>query len=322
MFRRVLRSLALLVLCMVYLPAVPVAGSAAATSGCTRINQRVTISGKTSLRSFCLFTYASLITMDSSGNLYVTVGRQGAGSLPRAGVVKLSQDGVVLGTFGSHGTRPGQFISPVGVAVDRSGNIYVSDGDLNRINKFSPDGKFLAKWGDGNGRGALSSPAGEAFDPHGHLWVADLYNNRIVEYSTSGKYLGACCKTSRRFIGFLHPMDLQFDAHGDMYVAEHLADAVAKFDPRGNFLGITQPTYGVIEGVALDSHGNVYEGAALPPGYIPKFSPSLKHITNIRVGSGGADLVVDRAGDLYLTDDSGNRIIKTDPTGKWLAVWK
>jgi hypothetical protein len=32
--------------------------------------------------------------------------------------------------------------------------------------------------------------------------------------------------------------------------------------------------------------------------------------------------VVDRTGDMYITDDSGSRIIKTDPTGKWLAVWK
>jgi sugar lactone lactonase YvrE len=280
----------------------------------------VTISGKTTTRSFCLFTYPGLISMDSSGNLYVAVGPNGVAPVRRAGVVKLSQDGVVLGTFGSYGTRPGQIISPTGVAVDHSGNIYVADGTLNRITKFSPRGKFLTKWKGGG----FSTPGGEAFDPHGHLWVTDLYNNRVVEYSTSGKYLGSCCKPSGRFFGFLHPMDLQFDARGDMYVAEHLAGAVAKFDPRGKFLGITVPTYGVIEGMALDSHGNVYEAATLarnPPG-MPKFSPSLKHITNVPVNTNNADLVVDRTGDMYITDDSGSRIIKTDPTGKWLAVWK
>jgi hypothetical protein len=99
--------------------------------------------------------------------------------------------------------------------------------------------------------------------------------------------------------------------------------AVAKFDPRGNYLGITQSPYSAIEGMALDLHGNVYEAATAArnqPG-MPKFSPSLKHITNLPVNTNSADLVVDRAGDMYITDDVGNRIVKTDPTGKWLAVW-
>jgi DNA-binding beta-propeller fold protein YncE len=251
----------------------------------------------------------------------VTVGLQAAGETTRAGVVKLSRDGVVLGTFGSHGTRSGQFISPAGVAVDHAGDIYVSDAVLNRVQKFTPSGKFLAVWG-ASGRNALDYPFGMAFDPKGHLWVADLYGNRIVEYSTSGRYLGSCCKTSRRFPGFIHPSDLQFDTRGDMYVSDHLEGAILKFDRKGNFLAISKPTYGQNEAMALDSHGNAYESASGPAfGTIPKFSPALKHITTIRVGTNSADLVVDRAGDLYITDDAGNRIVKTNSHGKELAAW-
>src|SRR4051794_20563559 len=38
-----------------------------------------------------------------------------------------------------------QFNDPIGVAVDGSGNLYVSDRESHRILKFSPTGNLLAK---------------------------------------------------------------------------------------------------------------------------------------------------------------------------------
>jgi hypothetical protein len=40
--------------------------------------------------------------------------------------------------WGSWGGGDGEFISPAGVAVDSSGNVYVSDKILSRIQKFAP----------------------------------------------------------------------------------------------------------------------------------------------------------------------------------------
>ena len=53
----------------------------------------------------------------------------------------------VAGTFGKEGTGNGQFSTGVtGLAVDAAGNVYVSDGNLNRIQAFSAKGAFLRKY--------------------------------------------------------------------------------------------------------------------------------------------------------------------------------
>jgi DNA-binding beta-propeller fold protein YncE len=65
------------------------------------------------------------------------------------------------------------------VAVDGSGNVYVSDTRNQRIEKFDSGGTFLAKWG-------TPYPwLGVAVDGSGNVYVADLGNNRIEKWSLS-----------------------------------------------------------------------------------------------------------------------------------------
>ena len=47
-------------------------------------------------------------------------------------------------SFGSFGSGPGQFEHPRGVTITNKGNILVVDRNNNRIQKFTPDGRFLA----------------------------------------------------------------------------------------------------------------------------------------------------------------------------------
>lgn len=51
-----------------------------------------------------------------------------------------------LKAWGYQGSDEGQFNYPSGVAVDSSGNVYVSDLHNNRIQKFTSDGKFITMW--------------------------------------------------------------------------------------------------------------------------------------------------------------------------------
>src|SRR5918996_2248070 len=56
-------------------------------------------------------------------------------------------DGDYRADFGAYGTGDGQFIWPTAAAVDRNGDVYLSSESEHRIQKFSPTGQFLGKWG-------------------------------------------------------------------------------------------------------------------------------------------------------------------------------
>ena len=49
-------------------------------------------------------------------------------------------------SWGNEGTDNGQFDFPSGVAVDIDGNVFVTDTQNHRIQKFTNDGDFLSKW--------------------------------------------------------------------------------------------------------------------------------------------------------------------------------
>ncbi|GAG42718.1 unnamed protein product, partial [marine sediment metagenome] len=46
--------------------------------------------------------------------------------------------GIFVIEWGSVGSENGQFENPYGIALDGSGNVYVSDVENNRIQKFGP----------------------------------------------------------------------------------------------------------------------------------------------------------------------------------------
>jgi DNA-binding beta-propeller fold protein YncE len=74
------------------------------------------------------------IVLDRDGNLWVA-------DYGNDRVVKLSPDGRLLLSWGSHGSGPGEFVGPKGVAVDPStGRLYVADTGNARVLRLGPDG--------------------------------------------------------------------------------------------------------------------------------------------------------------------------------------
>ena len=56
-------------------------------------------------------------------------------------------DGKLVATCGKGGTGDGEFNQPWGITLDKDGNIYVADWKNHRVQKLSPQGKFLMKIG-------------------------------------------------------------------------------------------------------------------------------------------------------------------------------
>ena len=67
------------------------------------------------------------------------------------------------GGDGISGAGDGEFNYPSGIATDESGFVYVTDTYNHRIQKFTSDGQFVAKWGSyGSGDGQFNYPRGIA----------------------------------------------------------------------------------------------------------------------------------------------------------------
>jgi sugar lactone lactonase YvrE len=136
-----------------------------------------------------LFYYPTGVAVDAATNVYVADSENNT-------IRKITPAGLVTtfaGSPGNSGTNDGPctnalFYVPVGVAVDRLGNLYVADEFNYTIRKVTSNGVVTTIGGtpgviggaDGIGAAAaFAGPTGVAVDGSGRVYVADFENNRI-----------------------------------------------------------------------------------------------------------------------------------------------
>ena len=94
--------------------------------------------------------------------------------------------------MGTQGSGDGQFEFPNGIAIDSADNVYVSDPNNQRVQKFSNTGAFITKWGSpgsGNGQFGGAQSIGLAIDSANNVYVSDSGNSRIQKFTSSGAFL-------------------------------------------------------------------------------------------------------------------------------------
>lgn len=93
-------------------------------------------------------------------------------------------------TFGKEGSAPGEFIAPIGIAINGE-ELFVSDSGNNRIQVFDLDGSFLREFGStGDKPGELGRPM--HLDIYNDkLFVTEYLNDRIQVFSLVGDPLFA-----------------------------------------------------------------------------------------------------------------------------------
>lgn len=97
--------------------------------------------------------------------------------------------GLVLPARGQFGTGKSEFIFPMGIALDRQGNIYISEAGNDRIQKLSPELEWLAWWGRyGSDSLSLNDPIGIAVTDKDLVLVADSGNRRLVGFDREGHF--------------------------------------------------------------------------------------------------------------------------------------
>lgn len=114
-----------------------------------------------------------------------------------------------IGTTGHNHelTTEGNFGAPFAAAVDKEGNLYVSDMLNNRVQVFDADGNFVRSWGKiGDAAGQFGRPKGIAVDSDGHIWVADQALDRVTIFGNKGELLlafGTHGKIASQFKGLV-----------------------------------------------------------------------------------------------------------------------
>ncbi|MGH8852935.1 MAG: gluconolaconase [Telluria sp.] len=164
-----------------------------------------------------------------------------------ARVTTLAGDGIPGVSDGPAATS--RFDDPFGVAVDRKGKVYLSDGgDANRIRSVAPDGTVASVAGgregftDGVGTAAaFHTPSALAFDHEGNLYVADTGNHAIRKIGRDGAVSTLAGDGSPGYVDgigraarFNGPVGLAVDDTGNVYVADTYNDRIRRIGRGGS----------------------------------------------------------------------------------------
>jgi trimeric autotransporter adhesin len=203
-------------------------------------------------------------------------------------------------------------LSPFGVAVDASGNVYIADTFNNRIRLVTKstgiittvagDGKPSYGGDDGKAISArLNLPFGVAIDVSGNVYIADGSNNRIRLVTKSTGFITTVAGVGTR--GYAgdegqaisarlgSPTGVAIDASGNIYIADAL----------NNVIRLVTKSTGIITTVA----GNGTEAYGGDGG--PAISAQLKFPKGV---------AIDTSGNIYIADTVNHRIrLVTKSTG-------
>ncbi|PYJ93752.1 MAG: hypothetical protein DME23_25760 [Verrucomicrobia bacterium] len=211
-------------------------------------------------------------------------------------VVKISPDGA-QSTFAAGMKRP------LGLAVDRAGNVFVADRFSATIYKFTPAAAGSAFATN------IYSPFALAFDSAGNLFATDDDGSVYVFTPDGARSLFAS--------GMQHTSALAFDSAGNLFVTDSGSasnDAhIYKFTPVGagsTFASGLDESYGLASNSAGDlfysDHltGDIYRFTA--EGQLSTFASGLNYPDG---------LAFDGAGIVYVADQGSGNIYKFTPDG-------
>ncbi|MHB8601918.1 MAG: HYR domain-containing protein [Nitrosotalea sp.] len=259
------------------------------------------------------FAFPQGVSIDSSGNVYVT-------DLGNRRVEKFDNNGNFLFTFGTKGGGDGQFNAPVGIAIT-SDSIYVVDNARNDIQKFDSTGKFVTKWG---GQGSSTSqfllPQGVAVDPSGDVYVVDTGNSRVEKFDSTGKFLLTIGQSGLGDGQFLSPRAVAADSQGSIFVADSGGNKIEKFTQDGVFLKSFDASTGANLqtplGMSIDNSGNIFV-ADSGSNRIVELDTNGHPVTSWGSQGTGANFfdnpratAVDSTGNVFVVDSNNNRIQK------------
>jgi trimeric autotransporter adhesin len=280
----------------------------------------------------------SAVAVDSSGTVYVADwNNHRVRKVTSDGLVRTVAGTGVSGFSGDGGPAASAQLSyPFAVALDRSGNLYISDQGNNRIRRVGTDGNIQTVVGGGTVT-TLDTPCGVTVDQSGNLYIADYYNGRVLKVSSGG----SVTPLSNDVV----PVGVAVDLSGNVYVTDVSAsviDGYTGYDQVVRITGNNETAWSgymnMPYGITVDASGTVYV-AEMGANDIRKITQASNKVTSDTVVfptgsetwttltaslSSPFGVALDSSGMLYIADADNGRILKLrtsgDPGKRWPHV--
>jgi hypothetical protein len=188
--------------------------------------------------------YGQGLTLDRSGNLYIAAPYSNrVYRMASSGVVSVVAGSGKQGFSGDNGPAlDAKLHNPADVAIDRAGNLLITDGLNSRIRKVTPAGVITTIAGNGRvGNEGDGGPATEAtfwevdslaVNAAGDIYISDLHGDhlRVITGSPNGMPIIG------RIGSFLPGSSgIRFDLAGNLLIANAFIHSVRKLTPSGGY---------------------------------------------------------------------------------------
>jgi len=185
--------------------------------------------------------------------------------------------------------------------------------------------QFVLAFGTaGRGPGEFLDPKGLCLDPLGNLYVADTGNDRIQKFDAEGRFLAQVGSFGWERGRFNKPTDVAVRTSLNLYVVDSQNRRIQAFDAELEPLAEITGDFGLLAGIAISSHGDIYitdtENSRLiqinPFGRVEGNFGGFGTGTQTLLNPTG--LALNKEGYIYVCDPGNNRIAIFDQFGNFL----
>jgi tripartite motif-containing protein 71 len=168
--------------------------------------------------------------------------------------------------------------------------------------------------------------------PNGNLWVTDRANNKLEQITATGLLVGSVITTFNGSHTFNTPDALSVDSSGNVYVADTFNYQFEMFNSSGTWLstfGSAQLAGTQTYGVEVNAAGTTIYGGdsgaiaellfSVAAGSVITYQSTFGNSGAQRL-SGPAGGITDSLGNLWLADQSNNRIVKYSGAGVYQSA--